>query len=291
MIPSAVLLAHPLVGGFLFAWVGLLLGSFAGVVGGRWPARLEWAERRDAHLALGQPFDEPAPRGWWHGRSTCDTCGTALGAIDLIPILGWIWPPLGRCRHCGAAIRWPTLLVEAAGGALGLLIFLTCPPNTWLLVIPALILLYLGFVVDLTSFWLPNALTYPLLILGLLGASLGWPLLPAPGQAILGMLVGAGIPWALDAWVRWRRGVAGMGGGDIVLLAAAGAWLGIIGALFTLGVGAILTLLAWGSVSLVRRKKGDVVVPFGPGLAIAFVTLLLAHAAPWPWLLNQLAGR
>ncbi|NNE79895.1 MAG: prepilin peptidase [Silicimonas sp.] len=43
-----------------------------------------------------------------HGRSYCDSCGKTLGAIDLVPVLSWIWNR-GRARCCGEKLH-PTLL-------------------------------------------------------------------------------------------------------------------------------------------------------------------------------------
>ena len=42
------------------------------------------------------------------GRSYCDNCGKTLSAIDLVPILSWLWNR-GRARCCGAPLH-PTLL-------------------------------------------------------------------------------------------------------------------------------------------------------------------------------------
>lgn len=42
------------------------------------------------------------------GRSYCDNCKKTLSAIDLVPILSWLWNR-GRARCCGAPLH-PTLL-------------------------------------------------------------------------------------------------------------------------------------------------------------------------------------
>ena len=36
-------------------------------------------------------------------RSACDSCGTPLGARDLVPLVSYL-ALRGRCRHCGAPI-------------------------------------------------------------------------------------------------------------------------------------------------------------------------------------------
>lgn len=43
-----------------------------------------------------------------HGRSYCDSCGRTLNAVDLVPILSWLWNR-GKSRCCGQPLH-PTLL-------------------------------------------------------------------------------------------------------------------------------------------------------------------------------------
>ena len=47
------------------------------------------------------------------GRSRCDTCGTVLGARDLVPLASFALLR-GRCRHCHAKIPRALLVVELA---------------------------------------------------------------------------------------------------------------------------------------------------------------------------------
>ena len=47
------------------------------------------------------------------GRSYCDSCGKTLGAIDLVPVLSWIWNR-GRARCCGERLSPALLWPEAA---------------------------------------------------------------------------------------------------------------------------------------------------------------------------------
>jgi leader peptidase (prepilin peptidase)/N-methyltransferase len=78
--------------------------------------------------------------------------------------------------------------------------------------------------IDLASFRLPDAFTFPLLAAGVGVAA--W--LPEP--PLLDHLVGAAIGWGFLAVLglayRRLRGVDGIGLGDAKLLGAAGAWLG-----------------------------------------------------------------
>jgi hypothetical protein len=51
-------------------------------------------------------------------HSFCPSCRLRLQAVDLIPILSWLWFR-GRCRRCNAAIGLPLLAIEISGAALG----------------------------------------------------------------------------------------------------------------------------------------------------------------------------
>lgn len=177
------------------AAAGLIAGSFLSTLVMRWPRG----------RTLG-------------GRSRCDGCGRTLRAADLVPLLSYALAR-GRCRACGAAIdpRHPAMEIAAALiGALAI----GCAPG-WAGVAGALFgwtLLTLG-ALDAEHRWLPDALTLPLLALGL-ACGFG-----ALDDRLIGAAAGGGSLWLVNAgWRRWR-GHDGLGGGDVKLFAALGAWL------------------------------------------------------------------
>src|SRR5215211_5201799 len=67
---------------------------------------------------------------------------------------------------------------------------------------------------------IPNWLTVIMALSGIAGSFMGGHV-AAPGQAMLGLLVGFAIPFVLFA-------MGALGGGDVKLLAGVGAWLGPI---------------------------------------------------------------
>ena len=87
--------------------------------------------------------------------------------------------------------------------------------------------LLLVAVVDAEHHWLPDELTLPLA-----AAGLGAALLPG-GTGLLNAVIGAAagfvVLWSLAFAYRRVRGRDGLGGGDPVLLAAGGAWVGWMG--------------------------------------------------------------
>lgn len=169
--------------------------------------------------ALTQRWPEGRTMG---GRSACDTCGATLRWFELLPLVSFI-VQAGRCRRCGGAIPARHLAIEIAAGVIGGTALLVVPgPAGWAGAGFGWLLLTL-IILDVEHFWLPDALTLPLLLAGL---ALGLWLPPALAERAIGAAAG----WASLAAIAWayRRltGRDGMGGGDPKLLAGVGAWLG-----------------------------------------------------------------
>jgi leader peptidase (prepilin peptidase)/N-methyltransferase len=209
----------------------------------------------------------PQGRSVLSGRSRCDACDASLRPIELVPLLSYA-VQRGRCRHCRAPIDPRHLAVELAAGLVGIvalaahplpLALVTAALGWWLLAIAVL---------DLEHQWLPDALTLPLIPLGLAAAwaGLGPPL---PERA-----AGAAIGWAALALIAFAyrrvRGREGMGGGDPRLMAALGAWIGmwqlpaiLLGA-GLLGLAAVLTMRLRGEAVTATSR-----LPLGTLLALA----------------------
>jgi leader peptidase (prepilin peptidase) / N-methyltransferase len=218
------------------------------------------------------------PRGEsivWPG-SHCPSCGAPIAWYDNIPVLGYL-RLLGSCATCRApiSVRYP--LVEAAN-AVGYALILAAFGMTWTTVFYCVLFSALMVVTgtDLTHKIIPNVVTLPGIILGLVGASTVLPV--GPMNALLGVLVGGGILWAL-AWASpYVFGKEGMGGGDIKLLAMIGAFLGWKPALLTIMIGSLAgSVIGIGLIAL-RFMKRDEYIPFGPFLVLgAIVSMFFAQ--------------
>ena len=233
--------------------LGLIVGSFLGLVSLRLP-------RGDDVV---------------FGRSRCGGCGKTLKPWRMIPVLSWALSR-GRCSDCGATIpvRYP--LIELGSGLIGVWAGLHSADFTmalmtgvlgWNLLIIAL--------VDAEHFWLPDQLTLPLFLSGVLTAVLLHPgglsaaLPSALIPPLIGSAVGFGALWMLAWLYKLARGREGLGGGDPFLLGAGGAWVGWTG---------LPSVLLWASaagLSLVlamliarRRVSGTDRLPFGVFLSI-----------------------
>ena len=132
--------------------------------------------------------------------------------------------------------------------------------------------------IDWRSFRLPDLLTLPLLMLGLVSAWLDAP------DVLLSCLIGAIAGYAalllVDLCYRCARGRAGLGRGDAKLLAAGGAWLGWQALPWVVLLAALLGL----ALAVLQRARGipltrETALPFGPPLALA-IWVVRIHGIP-----------
>ena len=144
------------------------------------------------------------------------------------------------------------------------------------------ILVYLAYY-DLRTFRLPDVITLPLILLGLLFNSLSNQRFISFQDAIIGAILGYSCLWLLNLLYRMVKKQDGIGMGDAKLLAALGAWLGWF-ALPSILLMASLTGLIGGIIWLQWNKQSHrSAFPFGPFLAIAGIIELL-----WPQTLQIL---
>lgn len=263
-----------------FALFGLLFGSFANVVVWRLPA--------------GHSIVRPG--------SHCPACGHAIAWFDNMPVLSWL-VLRARCRACGEriSVRYP--LVEIFSGALFVFAALRFGATAQALLAAVVFWLLLVLsAIDIDHYRLPNVLVAILAGIGVIGVGIAQvarvPLAPLtltgatsdmqPAlAALIGLLLGGGLPATIAFLYGIVRGRQGLGMGDIKLLAALGIVLGpyvvmtlVIGSF----IGLVVGLTASRSVALSERR-----IPFGPSLAAGGVITALAGPEILQWYL-RLAG-
>jgi len=256
-------LGYPLVAG-----LGLLVGSFLNVVILRLPRRMEWEWKRDAREVLEEPeLYDPPPPGIVVERSHCPHCGHQLSWYENIPVFSWL-ALRGKCRSCRAPISIQYPLVE-------LLTALLCTLCVWQFgfgwqgfgacLLTCFLVALSG--IDLRTQLLPDALTLPLMWLGLV-ASLDNLYMPAK-PALLGAIAGYASLWSVWWVFKQVTGKEGMGHGDFKLLAALGAWVGLAGVLPIILLSSVVGVVV-GSIWLAAKGRDRATpIPFGPYLAIA----------------------
>jgi leader peptidase (prepilin peptidase)/N-methyltransferase len=215
---------------------------------------------------------EGLPIAW--ARSRCEHCGATLRARDLVPVLSW-FATKGCCRHCGRPLGWFYPGIELAATAVafaavladdGQVVWLDCLLGWWLLT--------LGWI-DLRRWLLPDVLTLPLVLAGLAAAAAFDP--DQLADRALGAAFGYLSLVAVASLYRWWRGRDGLGGGDAKLLAASGAWLGVVALPQVILWAALAALAVAVCLRLGGRKIGAAsALPFGPFLALATWVLWLS---------------
>ena len=147
----------------------------------------------------------------------------------------------------------------------------------WLIFGSGLVLLAL---VDLQIKLLPDALTFPLLWLGL--AIQLFPETRTLGleMAVIGAIAGYLPLWLLAHAYRLLRGRDGLGMGDLKLLAAMGAWSGPFVLPQVIFLAALLAIAVFILERVLRRSNGGIHEerPFGPAIVAAyFIVLVFTH--------------
>ncbi|WP_347330849.1 prepilin peptidase [Marinimicrobium locisalis] len=247
--------------------LGLLVGSFLNVVIYRLPKMLQAGWREQCCELLEQEPPEPKRFNLVTPNSTCPHCGHGITPWENIPVLSYL-VQRGKCTACKGKIsaRYPT--IELVTGLLSLFIIhrfgVTWEGGAALVLTWSLIALT---VIDFDTQLLPDAITLPLLWLGLIVNHLGG--FVTLEDALWGAIAGYLSLWLIYWSFKLLTGKEGMGYGDFKLLGALGAWLGWqmlpVVVLLSSFVGAAIGI---GMMLILGRDK-NIPMPFGPYLAIA----------------------
>jgi leader peptidase (prepilin peptidase)/N-methyltransferase len=234
----------------LFALLGAAVGSFLNVC----------IDRLPANESLVSP------------PSHCTACHKRLSAIELVPVVSYLWLR-GRCRHCRAAIPRRILWVEVSTGAVFAFLYWSYGLSAELGIVAFYFcLLLVILVIDLEHHLILNKIVYPgaavALVLSIFLAKLD--VVPTIASAAAGGGIGLGIFLVILIVSR-----GGMGWGDVKMAALMGVILGYQ----LLSVALLLAVISGGLVAAVlmlmkakNRKQG---IAFGPFLSLATMVTLL----------------
>lgn len=215
--------------------------------------------------------------------SACGGCGRELRWFENIPLVSWT--VLGaKCARCQSPISVQYPLVEATTAVLFVLV-------TWLTPVGPLLAARLIFVcglvvlfgIDLEHQILPNSITLPGIVAGLI-FSLAGP--PGLRDAIIGVLLGGGVLYAIAAgYYLWRR-EEGLGMGDVKMLAMIGAFLGWQAVLLTLVLASLSGAVIGVAMMALQRGTMKYALPFGTFLALGALVAMLAGQPIVDWYLG-----
>lgn len=212
--------------------------------------------------------------------SRCPVCDTEIKFYDNIPVLSFLLLR-GKCRNCRTTIPFRYPLVETLNALLyaatlwrfGLgwhmpVIFAFCSA-----------LLVITFI-DLDFQIIPNTLTIPGTVIGLLAGSLIFPdpfarnsLLGFKGS-LIGLVSGGGLFFLIAYLSQLILKQEAMGMGDVKMMAMIGAFMGWKAILLTTFSGSLAGSLTGIFMMAFRGKDRKAQIPFGPFLATgAIITL------------------
>jgi leader peptidase (prepilin peptidase) / N-methyltransferase len=233
--------------------LGLLIGSFSNV--------LIWRLPRGENIAF--------------PPSHCPKCEHSLAVLDLVPVMSWAALG-GKCRYCKAPItpRYP--IIELISGlaylGLGLLFPFSVVGASVIGLCLLFTILLVGSVIDAETYTLPDGLTLPGVVIGLLfglvnnssgAASVGLPIF---SEALRGALMGAGLVVTIDllgSWIMrrlremqypeqpigYQQIALGLFGGLLIGGLSGNLWAAVTGGL---ALGAASTLLNFSTKRVVR---------------------------------------
>lgn len=241
--------------GYVVAFVlGSIAASFANVCIHRLPLR--------------QSIVYPASR--------CTSCQHPLRPWHNLPLLGFI-VLRGRCASCRERISWRYPLVESLGSLLCLIGYhqlgLSVHAFAFALLVTALLIVSF---IDLAHMIIPDTVTLPGIGIGL---AIGF--LPSPigfANAVAGACLGGGIFLLIMLLYP-----AGMGGGDVKLIAMIGAFVGWQAVLVTIILSAFCGALSGLTLILLGLRGRRDPVPFGPFLAVGGIAAMLWGEALLAW--------
>ena len=243
--------------------LGMIFGSFFNVLIHRIPIAIKANKKVNFISLISFP------------KSYCPNCKKSLQILHNLPVISWLLLS-GKCYFCKAkiSIRYP--LVEFLSALIFLFCFgqfgITIEFVLWLLFFSILLVL---FFIDLETFFLPDCLTIPLILVGILKSVL-YPFPIDSLSAILGCLVGFLTLYITNAIYKFWRGVDGFGFGDFKLLAGLGAWFGSALIIPIIVLGALIALTSVGLLACIGKKLNlQTMIPFGPALIAATIVIYL----------------
>jgi leader peptidase (prepilin peptidase) / N-methyltransferase len=204
--------------------------------------------------------------------SRCPHCEKPIRFYDNIPIISF-FILRGKCRDCGERISWRYPLVEFISAMLCLIIFFKYGPTLDFLVfyLFAAVLIVITFI-DLDHQIIPDVLTLPgipiFFLLAVFAVKIPWL------EALIGLLIGGGVLFAIAFIYELLTKREGMGGGDIKLLAMIGGFLGWKSLIFILLASSLSGAVIGIAAMIIKKQDTKYAVPFGPFLSAAAIAYL-----------------
>lgn len=221
--------------------------------------------------------------------SACPRCKHPIRWYDNIPVLSFVFLR-AKCRDCSAVIPLRYPLVEILGALCALAAFHYWG---WSPYGAAAFVILAGsiavFFIDLEHQIIPDEITLPGIVAGVVFSAF-FPLWHGTSShlwgfilALAGILCGGGFLYLAGVLGELIFKKEAMGGGDVKLLAALGAFLGWKGVAITV----FFASLTGASVGIfLKMLRGQDRIPFGPYLVVGAIFHMLVGEQLFLWYLN-----
>lgn len=202
--------------------------------------------------------------------SHCTSCGYELKAVDLIPIISYLFLK-GKCRKCGEKISIKYPLVELLNGVLYLLIFLKFGLSLSFVFYSLLtsLLIVISYI-DLDSKYIYSSTTILGVVLAAIYIVVGlYTKDISISNNVLGGAIGYGIIYLIVVITK------GMGQGDAEVAGVCGLFIGIKGILVCLFIAVVLGGLVAAIILIFKLKEKKSEIAFSPYISIGSIVYIL----------------
>ena len=211
-------------------------------------------------------------------RSYCPDCKSKINWFNNIPLISFLLLG-GKCQSCKSGIDKRYFIVELTSVISFLFIyhFFGLSITSVLLAVLSIFFIIIFFI-DLKHYIIPNALTFPLMIIGFAKSfdpNLNINLFPNYLNSLIGGILGYLVIWLIILFYKKIKDKEGMGLGDAKLLSAIGFWFGWVSIPFIIFLSSVIALIIVTPSLINKSKEMSSQIPFGPYLVIGCILYLL----------------
>ena len=206
-------------------------------------------------------------------RSHCVACNKTISKVNLIPVIGFLLQK-GKCNFCKESISPMYPLNELVHLLVGVFLYFVFGLNIQLFFAYFVFFnFFILFILDLKYFLLPFWLNLGMVLMSFVAigvceifiiSTLGFNQLYI---SLVGLVIGFGVLWLINAIYKLIKGVDGIGGGDFILLSSIGSMAGIWALPFVILLGSFSALL----IHLIKGKNMSKEIPLGSGFILGFL--------------------
>ncbi len=206
--------------------------------------------------------------------SHCPNCNCKIKWYDNIPIFSFLILK-GKCRNCKSPISLRYPIAEALNGILWIIVLLSTDNfSDFIFGIIFTSALFAIAMIDKENMIIPNSLNIFIFALGIIrfivNVILYHDFKENFLETILGIIIPAMLLYVLYVIISKVLGRNSLGGGDVKLTIAAGAFLGLKGTLFGIALSAYIGLFVILVAGIFKKFDLKKAFPYGPFLSIAF---------------------